>query len=175
MTSHFYWVGRDPGDGVRRRLHDAVLLRLARALACPSTSSCASTRRPAAFNAVTFAVMTVFSSGISMYALGKLLAAAARLELPRQRRASRPSIVLVYIFARRAHQRDLQRGAAVLPDRVRVRAAGAARPARRRRLGGLSRSCTGLHETDFRAGAWTTPGAHLGSGRTRWASSGSAS
>jgi SSS family solute:Na+ symporter len=35
-TSHFYWVGRHPGHGLRGRLHDALLPRLARAL-CPST------------------------------------------------------------------------------------------------------------------------------------------
>ena len=27
MTAHFYWLGAVPGDGVRRRLYDAVLLR----------------------------------------------------------------------------------------------------------------------------------------------------
>jgi hypothetical protein len=32
MTSHFYWVGRDPGDGFRRSVHDAFLLRIEGAL-----------------------------------------------------------------------------------------------------------------------------------------------
>ena len=32
MTAHFYWVGAVPGDDLRRRLHDAVLLRQPRAL-----------------------------------------------------------------------------------------------------------------------------------------------
>ena len=38
---------RDPGDGVRRAVHDAVLLRIARALGARSTSSSGSTRRRA--------------------------------------------------------------------------------------------------------------------------------
>ena len=48
VTSHFYWIGAIPAMVFRRRLHDAVLLRLAGALGARSTSSCASTRRPAA-------------------------------------------------------------------------------------------------------------------------------
>ncbi len=31
-TSHFYWIGAIPGDGVCRHLHDAVLLRIEGAL-----------------------------------------------------------------------------------------------------------------------------------------------
>jgi len=31
-TSHFYWIGAIPGDGLRGAVHDAVLLRLARTL-----------------------------------------------------------------------------------------------------------------------------------------------
>ena len=48
MTCHFYWLGRRGGDGVRGHLHDAVLLRLEGPHRCPSTSSSASTKRPAA-------------------------------------------------------------------------------------------------------------------------------
>ncbi len=38
-----------------------------------------------ALNAVTFAVMTLFSSGISMYALGRNVSTGARMELRRFR------------------------------------------------------------------------------------------
>jgi len=39
---------------------------------CPSTSKLRFDEKSRAFNAVTFAVMTILSSGISMYALGLL-------------------------------------------------------------------------------------------------------
>ena len=129
---------RDPGDGVRRRLHDAVLLRLARALGARVPASCGSTRRRAASTRSRSPLMTVFSSGISMYAMGEAAATLllgwdfTRLSVLRRRR----SIVLVYIYLGGLTSRDLQRGAAVLPDRRRLRAAGVARAARRRRLGG---------------------------------------
>ena len=48
-------------------------------------------------NAITFAVMTVFSSGISMYALGLLFQAGAGLELHASVLLS-AAIVLVYTF-----------------------------------------------------------------------------
>ena len=71
MTSHFYWIGADAGDGVPGRLHDAVLLRL-QARSVPEYLKLRFDEKTRGLNAVSFAVMTVFSSGISMYALAKL-------------------------------------------------------------------------------------------------------
>ncbi len=44
-TSPFLLAGRDPGDGLRRHLHDAVLLWLAGRARCPNTCGYGSTRR----------------------------------------------------------------------------------------------------------------------------------
>ena len=85
-------------------------------------------------NAVSFAVMTIFSSGISMYAMGKLFNLLLGWSFD-------TSVLVVggdrarLHHARRADERDLQRGASVLPHRVRLRAAGVPRAAIGRRLG----------------------------------------
>ena len=86
MTSHFYWLGADPGDGVRGHLHDAVLLRLARRARCPSTSSCASTRRPAASTPSRSRYDHLLLGHLDVRA-GQAARAAAGLELQRQHRA----------------------------------------------------------------------------------------
>ena len=81
MTSHFYWVGAIPAMVFLGDLHDAVLLRLARRARCRSICKLRFDEKTRGFNAISFAVMTVFSSGISMYALATLLETAPRLEL----------------------------------------------------------------------------------------------
>ena len=63
---------RHPRDGVRRHLHDAVLLRLA-ARSVPEYLRLRFDEKTRGLNAISFAVMTVFSSGISMYAMAKLI------------------------------------------------------------------------------------------------------
>src|SRR5438094_7717576 len=71
MTSHFYWVGAIP----------AMVLAIfmmpfyygSRARSVPEYLKLRFDEKTRGFNAITFAVMTVFSSGISMYALAKLL------------------------------------------------------------------------------------------------------
>ena len=73
---------RRPGDVVRRHLHDALLLRLHAPARSRNTCGSDSTRKPALFNAVSFALMTVFSSGISMYAMAKLLQLLHILDVP---------------------------------------------------------------------------------------------
>ena len=96
-----------------------------------------------------------------MYAMALLLEPAPRLGLPRSASGLSAVIVLVYIFARRAHLGDLQRGAAVLPDRARLRAAGVPRAARRRRLGGLASGCEPWRpRTATRRAPGPTPGDH---------------
>ena len=52
-----------------------------------------------ALNAITFAVMTVFSSGISMYALGQAVPIAARLELHAKRAAVGGGRAGLYAFS----------------------------------------------------------------------------
>jgi SSS family solute:Na+ symporter len=70
-TAHFYWVGAIR-DGLRRVVHDAVLLRLA-ARSVPEYLKLRFDEKTRTYNAISFAAMTVFSSGVSMYAMGKLL------------------------------------------------------------------------------------------------------
>ena len=125
-------AGRDPGDGLRRHLHDAVLLRLAGPLV-PEYLKLRFDEKTRGFNAISFAVMTVFSSGISMYAMAKMISVAifdARSAMGWLRRIFSilvsAIIVLVYIFLGGLTSGDLQRSVAVLPDRRGLPAAGVA-------------------------------------------------
>jgi SSS family solute:Na+ symporter len=72
MTSHFYWVGAIPA-----MLFVGVFMMPfyygSRARSVPEYLKLRFDEKTRAFNALTFAVMTVFSSGISMYAMGALL------------------------------------------------------------------------------------------------------
>jgi SSS family solute:Na+ symporter len=72
MTSHFYWVGAIPA-----MIFVGVFMMPfyygSRARSVPEYLKLRFDEKTRAFNALTFATMTVFSSGISMYALGLLL------------------------------------------------------------------------------------------------------
>src|SRR6201991_621124 len=72
MTSHFYWVGAIPA-----MIFVGVFMMPfyygSRARSVPEYLKLRFDEKTRSFNALTFAVMTVFSSGISMYALGLLL------------------------------------------------------------------------------------------------------
>jgi len=72
MTSHFYWIGAIPA-----MLFVGVFMMPfyygSRARSVPEYLKLRFDEKTRGFNALTFATMTVFSSGISMYALGLLL------------------------------------------------------------------------------------------------------
>ncbi len=74
MTAHFYWVGAVPA-----MLFVGVFMMPfyygSRARSVPEYLKLRFDEKTRALNALTFAAMTVFSSGISMYALGLLLQA----------------------------------------------------------------------------------------------------
>jgi SSS family solute:Na+ symporter len=72
MTSHFYWVGAIPAM-VFIGVFMMPFYYGSKARSVPEYLKLRFDEKTRAFNAVTFAVMTVFSSGISMYALAKLL------------------------------------------------------------------------------------------------------
>ena len=72
MTSHFYWVGAIPAM-VFVGLFMMPFYYGSRARSVPEYLKLRFDEKTRGFNALTFAVMTVFSSGISMYALAKLL------------------------------------------------------------------------------------------------------
>lgn len=74
MTSHFYWIGAIPA-----MLFVGVFMMPfyygSKARSVPEYLKLRFDEKTRGFNALTFAVMTLFSSGISMYALGILLQA----------------------------------------------------------------------------------------------------
>src|SRR5689334_24842142 len=72
LTSHFYWVGAIPAM-VFVGVFMMPFYYGSRARSVPEYLKLRYDEKTRAFNALTFAVMTVFSSGISMYAMGALL------------------------------------------------------------------------------------------------------
>src|ERR1700731_501130 len=71
-TSHFYWIGAVPA-----MLFVGIFMMPfyygSRARSVPEYLKLRFDEKTRGFNAISFAVMTVFSSGVSMYAMGKLL------------------------------------------------------------------------------------------------------
>src|SRR5690242_15437329 len=72
MTSHFYWVGAIPAM-VFIGIFMMPFYYGSKARSVPEYLKLRFDEKTRAFNALSFAVMTVFSSGISMYAFAKLL------------------------------------------------------------------------------------------------------
>jgi SSS family solute:Na+ symporter len=71
MTAHFYWVGAIPAM-LFVGLFMMPFYYGSRARSVPEYLKFRFDEKTRTFNAVTFAIMTIFSSGISMYALGLL-------------------------------------------------------------------------------------------------------
>ena len=71
-TSHFYWIGAIPAM-VFVGLFMMPFYYGSRARSVPEYLKLRFDEKTRALNAISFAAMTVFSSGISMYAMGKLL------------------------------------------------------------------------------------------------------
>ncbi|HEY1339227.1 MAG TPA: Na+/galactose cotransporter, partial [Bryobacteraceae bacterium] len=72
MTAHFYWVGAIPAM-IFVGLFMMPFYYGSRARSVPEYLKLRFDEKTRGLNALTFAVMTIFSSGISMYALGLLL------------------------------------------------------------------------------------------------------
>ena len=147
-TSHFYWIGAIPAM-VFVGVFMMPFYYGSKARSVPEYLRLRFDEKTRALNAFSFAVMTVFSSGISMYAMAKLIQTLHVFDAsaPGHGLAVAPTfhasivlsalIVLGYIFLGGLDQRHLQRGAAVLPDRRRLPAAGVAGSEECWRLGGL--------------------------------------
>src|SRR5882724_8431518 len=71
-TSHFYWIGASPAM-VFVGLFMMPFYYGSRARSVPEYLRLRFDEKTRGFNAISFAVMTVFSSGISMYAMAKLI------------------------------------------------------------------------------------------------------
>ena len=72
MTSHFYWVGAIPAM-VFLAIFMMPFYYGSKARSVPEYLKLRFDEKTRGFNAISFAVMTVFSSGISMYAMARLL------------------------------------------------------------------------------------------------------
>lgn len=108
-TSHFYWIGAIPAM-VFVGVFMMPFYYGSKARSVPEYLRLRFDEKTRAFNAISFATMTIFSSGISMYAMAKLIQTLRILDLPFQRMGIDPSwifhvgiiasaaIVLAYIF-----------------------------------------------------------------------------
>src|SRR5881392_1551713 len=72
MTSHFYWIGAIPAMAFVG-IFMMPFYYGSRARSVPEYLKLRFDEKTRGLNAISFAVMTVLSSGISMYAMGKLL------------------------------------------------------------------------------------------------------
>jgi SSS family solute:Na+ symporter len=96
MTSHFYWVGAIPAM-VFLAIFMMPFYYGSKARSVPEYLKMRFDEKTRGFNAVSFAVMTVFSSGISLYALAKLLETLVHwnlLDLRRRLRGHRAGVHL---------------------------------------------------------------------------------
>lgn len=109
-TAHFYWIGAIPA-----MVFVGVMMMPfyygSKARSVPEFLRLRFDEKTRGFNAITFALMTVLSSGVSMYALAKLIQAMHLLDAPFAAMGWPPSaifhaavvvsalIVLVYIYA----------------------------------------------------------------------------
>jgi SSS family solute:Na+ symporter len=80
-TSHFYWIGAIPAM-VFVGLFMMPFYYGSRARSVPEFLRLRFDEKTRAFNAISFAVMTIFSSGISMYAMAKLIQILHLLDAP---------------------------------------------------------------------------------------------
>ncbi len=96
MTSHFYWVGAIPAM-VFVGIFMMPFYYGSKARSVPEYLKLRFDEKTRGFNAITFAVMTVFSSGISMFALAKLLELVLGWNFNTSVLLS-AAIVLAYIF-----------------------------------------------------------------------------
>src|SRR4051812_3626920 len=96
MTSHFYWVGAIPAM-VFLAIFMMPFYYGSKARSVPEYLKLRFDEKTRGFNAISFAVMTVFSSGISLHALAKLLELLLGWDYNMSIAIS-AFIVLVYIF-----------------------------------------------------------------------------
>ena len=96
MTSHFYWVGAIPAM-VFVGIFMMPFYYGSKARSVPEYLKLRFDEKTRGFNAISFAVMTIFSSGISMYALAKLFGVLLKWDFNFSIIIS-AVIVLCYIF-----------------------------------------------------------------------------
>ena len=122
MTSHFYWLGAIPAM-VFVGIFMMPFYYGSKARSVPEYLKLRFDEKTRGFNALSFAFMTVFSSGHFDACLGPADERAAGLGLQLQPAGFRDDRVGVYL-PRRSDLGDLQRSAAILSDRAWIPAAG---------------------------------------------------
>src|SRR5256886_12150791 len=89
LTSHFYWIGAIPA-----RVFVGVFMMPfyygSRARSVPEYLRLRFDEKTRGLNAISFAIMTVFSSGISMYAMARLIQPLHILDAPFRRMSLPP-------------------------------------------------------------------------------------
>ncbi len=120
-TSHFYWIGAIPAM-VFVGIFMMPFYYGSRARSVPEYLRLRFDEKTRGLNAISFAIMTVFSSGISMYAMARLIQTLHILDAPFRRMSFRP------------FERDLQRSFTVFPHRRWLPATGLAGIEKRRRV-----------------------------------------
>src|SRR5579862_8669126 len=90
LTSHFYWVGAIPAM-VFVGVFMMPFYYGSRARSVPEYLRLRFDEKTRGLNAISFATMTIFSSGISMYAMAKLIQTLHILDAPFQRMGFDPS------------------------------------------------------------------------------------
>ena len=147
-TSHFYWIGAIPAM-VFVGVFMMPFYYGSRARSVPEYLRLRFDEKTRGLNAVSFAIMTVFSSGISMYAMAKLIqilhifdSPFAWLGLPQAwifhfSLVLSALVVLGYILLGGLTSAIYNEVRAVLPDRRRISAAGLAGLEKHRRMAGL--------------------------------------
>ena len=91
-TSHFYWIGAIPAM-VFVGIFMLPFYYGSRARSVPEYLRMRFDEKTRGLNAISFAVMTVFSSGISMYAMAKLIQTLHFLDVPFQKMHLPPSAI----------------------------------------------------------------------------------
>src|SRR5947209_12278959 len=84
LTSHFYWIGAIPAM-VFVGIFMMPFYYGSRARSVPEYLRLRFDEKTRGLNAISFATMTIFSSGISMYAMAKLIQTLHILDVPFQR------------------------------------------------------------------------------------------
>ena len=141
LTNHFYWVGAIPAM-VFLGVFMMPFYYQNHIRSVPEYLRHRFDNRTHALNAVTFAVMTVLMSGINMFALAVVFQTMLGWSFNFSVLVSAGVVVVVHL-PRRAVVVDLQRSAAVLPDRVRLSSALHHGPAGGGRLGGAEEPASG--------------------------------
>jgi SSS family solute:Na+ symporter len=116
-TSHFYWVGAIPAM-VFVGVFMMPFYYGSRARSVPEYLKLRFDEKTRGLNAISFAIMTVFSSGISMYAMGLLLQTLLGWDFNFSVFDYRRLIVLLYIFLGGLTSAIYNEVLPILPDRT---------------------------------------------------------